>query len=117
MYWYLRVLKNYVQFSGRASRREYWMFALYNTAIGLLLYVLGHQFGGGDKPVGIYGLLVVLPAFALSIRRLHDVNRSGWWVLLALIPIVGPLGLLYFKCKAGDSSENRFGFPPFYRVL
>lgn len=117
MYWYLRVLKNYVTFTGRASRQEYWMFFLYNLAITVLLYVIGHQFGGGDKPLGIYGLCVLLPILALSVRRLHDINRSGWFVLLGAIPVIGPLVLLYFKCKVGDSGENRFGMRPFYRVL
>lgn len=112
MHWYLRAIKQYLTFRGRASRQEYWMFALYNVVISIVLYVIGHKLGGGDKPLGVYGLLILLPAFSLSVRRMHDINRSGWYILLGLIPIVGPLTLLYFKCRAGDIDENNFGAPP-----
>ncbi|EQN63143.1 inner membrane protein yhaH [Escherichia coli HVH 18 (4-8589585)] len=94
MDWYLKVLKNYVGFRGRARRKEYWMFILVNIiftfVLGLLDKMLGWQRAGGEGILTtIYGILVFLPWWAVQFRRLHDTDRSAWWALLFLIPFIG----------------------------
>lgn len=96
MDWYLKVLKNYVGFRGRARRKEYWMFILVNIiftfVLGLLDKMLGWQRAGGEGILTtIYGILVFLPWWAVQFRRLHDTDRSAWWALLFLIPSAGLL--------------------------
>lgn len=118
MNWYLYVLKNYVTFSGRARRQEYWMFFLFNMLISLGLGVL--DFIAETYSVkyemglfsGLYSLLVLLPSIAVIVRRLHDTNRSGWWILISLIPLVGVLVLLVFMCLDSQPGKNRFGVNP-----
>ena len=118
MNWYLYVLKNYVTFSGRARRQEYWMFFLFNMLISLGLGVL--DFIAETYSVkyemglfsGLYSLLVLLPSIAVIVRRLHDTNRSGWWILISLIPLVGVLVLLAFMCLDSQPGKNRFGVNP-----
>lgn len=112
MNWYLAVLKNYVGFSGRARRKEYWMFTLFNIIIALLLGVVDGLLGTGGIIGGIYTLAILLPAIAVSIRRLHDTGRAGWWFLLILIPLIGPLVLLVFMVFEGNSGDNTYGSDP-----
>ena len=109
MRWYLAVLKKYAVFSGRARRKEYWMFVLFNFLITVVLGILG-----GDQEVlaGLYSLAVLLPSLAVSVRRLHDTNRSGLWILIALIPLVGAIVLLVFLVQDSDRIENRYGASP-----
>ena len=120
MNWYLDVLKKYVVFSGRARRKEYWMFTLFNVLISIALtfldvLLLGHDMGDPES-IGIvstiYSLAVLLPSLAVSIRRLHDTDRSGWWLLIALIPLIGAIVLLVFMCLDGTRGSNRFGVNP-----
>lgn len=117
MDWYLKVLKNYVGFSGRARRKEYWMFTLFNIIVAIVLMILDRAIGTmTDQGMGmlgmLYSLLILLPSLAVSVRRLHDTDRSGWWLLLALIPILGGLVLLVFMVLEGTSGPNRFGPDP-----
>lgn len=111
MNWYVGVLKNYVGFSGRARRQEYWMFALFNTIIEVVLY-------GIDTAIGvqvlstIYMLAVLLPSLAVAFRRLHDTDRSGGWLLIAFIPFIGAIILLIFLATAGSAGTNRYGHDP-----
>lgn len=117
MDWYLKVLRNYVGFSGRARRKEYWMFVLVNFILTLVLgivdKILGWDRAGGEGILTtIYALLVFLPSLAVLFRRLHDTDRSAWWLLLILIPIVGWLIILAFNCQAGTPGENSFGSDP-----
>lgn len=118
MYWYLKVLKNYVGFSGRARRKEYWMFTLFSLIASVLLTVLDVMFGTLDAASGwgllgfLYFLAVLLPGLAVSVRRLHDIDKSGWWLLLILIPIIGALVLLVFAIMEGTRGDNRFGPDP-----
>ncbi|MBB8803996.1 DUF805 domain-containing protein [Escherichia coli] len=105
MDWYLKVLKNYVGFRGRARRKEYWMFILVNIiftfVLGLLDKMLGWQRAGGEGILTtIYGILVFLPWWAVQFRRLHDTDRSAWWALLFLIPFIGWLIIIVFNCQA-----------------
>ncbi len=112
MNWYLEVLRKYAVFDGRARRKEYWMFALFNFIIA---FVLGFIEGlvGGPGVIGlVYSLAVFIPALAVTVRRLHDTNRSGWWVLIAFVPLIGAIVLLVFMVLDSQPGENRFGANP-----
>ncbi len=117
MEWYLKVLKKYADFSGRAQRAEYWYFVLFNTIIVIILTILDAAFGlydiqsGIGLLSGIYQLGVFIPSLAVSVRRLHDIGKSGWWLLLGLIPLIGIVILIIWF--ATDSKEdNEYGPNP-----
>ncbi|HEV7491223.1 MAG TPA: DUF805 domain-containing protein [Rhodanobacteraceae bacterium] len=116
MHWYLQVLKKYRQFEGRARRSEYWYFTLFHIFILLALMLVDVVF---RKMIGLhfnpfstlYGLAVMVPNIAVNVRRLHDTDRSGWWLLLALVPLVG-LVLIVFLVEDSMTSTNRYGQNP-----
>jgi uncharacterized membrane protein YhaH (DUF805 family) len=117
MHWYLEVLKKYAVFSGRARRKEYWMFTLFNFIIAFVLGFIEGLVGiaaeTGQSVLGaIYSLAVLIPAIAVAIRRLHDTNRSGWWLLIALIPLLGAIVLLVFMVQDSDQGDNQYGANP-----
>ena len=112
MNWYLEVLKKYAVFSGRARRKEYWLFLLFNIIISIALGLIEGLAGGPGVLPGIYCLAVLLPGIAVSVRRLHDTNRSGWWLLLGLIPLVGGIVLLVFMAQDSGLGENQYGPNP-----
>ncbi|MGL6352631.1 DUF805 domain-containing protein [Aeromonas veronii] len=113
MNWYISVLKQYEVFSGRARRTEYWMFVLCNVIVMLLLGMVDKLIGGDNELISsIYSLAVLLPSLAVAARRLHDTDRSAWWLLLGLIPIIGTLVLIYFMVCNGQQGPNRFGDDP-----
>jgi|TARA_Y100001968_G_scaffold319978_1_gene352276 uncharacterized membrane protein YhaH (DUF805 family) len=111
MEWYTAVLKKYVEFQGRARRKEYWMFILFNILASIICGVIDGILGI-MLLVPLYSLAVLLPSIAVCIRRLHDTNRSGWWILISLVPFVGSIILLIFLCIEGDAGDNRFGPNP-----
>ena len=106
MHWYLDVLKKYAVFSGRARRTEYWMFFLFNVIISLVLGFLAAILSN------LYALAVLIPGLAVSVRRLHDTNRSGWWLLISLVPIVGIIVLIVFLVSDGQANDNQYGPNP-----
>ncbi|MFF3023877.1 DUF805 domain-containing protein [Gottfriedia sp. NPDC057948] len=112
MEWYLKVLKNYAVFNGRARRKEYWMFFLFNAIITIILSILQSIADIDNLLTGIYGLLTILPSLAVGARRLHDSGRSGWWLLLGIIPFIGAIILLIFFCLDSEEGDNRFGVNP-----
>lgn len=117
MNWYLAVLKNYVGFSGRARRKEYWTFLLFNILIGIVLGIIEGIVGiapESDTSVlaAIYALAVFLPALAVGVRRLHDIGRGGGWLLIGLVPIIGVIVLLVFLAKDSQSGDNEYGPNP-----
>ena len=118
MNWYLQAIRKYTVFSGRSRRSEYWYFVLFNTLIIVALTVVDVATGmysiEGDVGLlsGIYSLAVFIPSFAVTVRRLHDTDRSGWWVLLAVVPIVGVIVLIVFFATDGTPGANRFGENP-----
>jgi uncharacterized membrane protein YhaH (DUF805 family) len=117
MNWYIGVLKKYAVFSGRARRMEYWMFVLFNVLISIALAVADGMFGlmmeGGVGILGlVYSLGVLIPSIAVAARRLHDTDRSGWWLLIAFVPLIGAIVLLVFFVLDSHPGQNRFGPNP-----
>ena len=118
MNWYLEVLKKYAVFSGRARRSEYWFFVLFNVIISVILAVIDGVTGSFNPELGIgllsgiYTLAVILPSLAVSFRRLHDTNRSGWWLLLLLVPLIGPIVIIVFMATDTSPEENQYGVNP-----
>ena len=118
MSWYLKALKNYVGFSGRARRREYWFFTLFSFLVTIALSILDIIiFNLSSETVlgmftGAYALAVLMPTFAVAFRRLHDTGRSGWWFLISLVPIIGIFVLFVFLLLDSQPGENQYGpFP------
>lgn len=112
MEWYLKVLKNYVGFQGRARRKEYWMFVLFNAIVSIVLAIVESLTGLESMLTGLYSLAVLLPSLAVSVRRLHDTGRSGWWLLISLIPLIGAIVLLVFTVQDSQEGENQYGPNP-----
>ena len=117
MNWYLAVFRKYAVFSGRARRREYWIFTLVNFAVLCVITVIegvmGLAVGSPQSAISIlYGLAVLLPELAVFVRRLHDTGRSGWWLLLGLLPVLGAIVLLVFAFQDSQPGENLFGPNP-----
>lgn len=118
MRWYIKVLKQYADFQGRARRKEYWWFFLVNVLIGFGLGVIEAGAGIIDPTTGygplsgLYTLAILIPGFAVSVRRLHDTGRRGWWLLSGLVPVIGPLVLLYFFVQDSEAGENDYGPNP-----
>ncbi len=137
---YTQALKKYAVFSGRSRRREYWVFVLVNIVISLLLGWLDSTLntpafpmgtfglpvgttGPGSAPVSVdtltlgllglvYSLAVFVPSLAVTVRRLHDIGRSGWWLLLGFVPLVGSIVLLVFTLLDGQPGDNAYGPNP-----
>jgi uncharacterized membrane protein YhaH (DUF805 family) len=116
MEWYLKVLRQYVDFAGRARRKEYWMFTLVNVIISIVLASIDSVLEISVLTVGILGLIysltVLLPNLAVSVRRLHDTGRSGWWLLIGLIPLIGTIVLIVFFATEGERQPNAYGPDP-----
>ena len=118
MNWYVLALKKYMVFDGRSRRKEYWYFVLFNIIVSIVLVQLDKVSGNLNPMTGfgflstIYSLAVLLPSIGVSIRRLHDIGRSGWWLLIGLIPIIGAIVLIYFFVKDSDIGENQYGPNP-----
>jgi uncharacterized membrane protein YhaH (DUF805 family) len=114
MNWYLAALKNYAGFTGRARRKEYWMFALVNIVVYVVIAILAAV--TGSKAVfaiyAIYALAVLIPGLAVLVRRLHDTNRSGAWFFIALIPFIGGIWLLVLVASEGNQGPNQYGSDP-----
>ena len=112
MNWYLDVLKKYAVFSGRARRKEYWLFLLFNFGISIALAIIEALIGTGGLLGALYALGVFIPSLAVAVRRLHDTNRSGWWLLIGLVPLIGIIVLIVFFVQDSDAGDNTFGPNP-----
>ena len=118
MNWYLQALKQYAVFKGRARRKEYWFFALFNLIVSVVLTVVDYMTGSLDPELGvgllsgIYSLAILIPSLAVTVRRLHDTDRTGWWVLIAFIPLIGAIVLLVFMLLDSKPGDNRYGPNP-----
>jgi len=118
MDWYMKVIRNYTGFAGRARRKEFWMFSLFNLIFAIVAMILDRMLGLTIHPMPygaiyiIYGLAVLVPALAVAVRRLHDVGKSGWFLLIALIPLVGAIWLLVLDITDGNRGPNEYGPDP-----
>ena len=112
MNWYLGVLKKYAVFSGRARRKEYWLFLLINLLVALGIAIVESLIGTGGLLGSLYALGVFIPSLAVAVRRLHDTNRSGWWLLIGLIPLIGLIVLIVFFVQDSDAGDNAYGPNP-----
>lgn len=110
--WYVNVLKNYAGFSGRARRQEYWMFFLINFAIAIVVAIIDAVVGLNSILSLLYTLAVLIPSLAVAVRRLHDTGKTGWWILIAAIPLVGAIILIVFLASEGDQNPNAYGQNP-----
>ncbi|WP_010680974.1 DUF805 domain-containing protein [Acetivibrio cellulolyticus] len=117
MEWYLKVLKQYADFSGRARRKEYWMFYLFNCIIAFVL-LIPFAFINDTKVIlfiglyFIYALGVMIPSIAVLVRRLHDIDKSGWWYFISFVPFIGSIWLLVLLCTEGTRGRNSYGPDP-----
>lgn len=131
MKWYVMVWKRYAEFSGRSRRKEYWMFVLIQTLISMGIYLVGlglivARLVRHEPPVRLYVLVGVacmllfsllelaamIPSLAVSVRRLHDIGKSGWWLLIGLIPLVGAIILLIDHATDSQPGDNQYGPNP-----
>jgi len=124
---FLVAYRRYAQFEGRSDRKEFWYYVLFYVIVSAILSVIDNVLFGGrtfeasgtnwsahaDGPLtSIFGLASLIPSISVSVRRLHDIAKSGWWVLLWFIPLVGWIFLLIWYCKKGDPVANAYGEPP-----
>ena len=122
MNWYLKVLNQYSDFNSRARRKEYWMFALLNLIISLAIVGIDNALGLSFNYTGnvsgsgvfnlLYILLILIPILAVAVRRLHDIGKSCWMLLIGLIPLVGAIWLLILLLKDSEAGENKYGANP-----
>lgn len=116
MHWYLGVLKNFSDFYSRARRTEYWVFTgislLITLVLGLTDTIMGLDPSNFLTLSGLYGLIVLIPSLAVTVRRLHDIGRTGWWVLICLVPCLGLIVLLVFMCTDSQPGRNMYGENP-----
>lgn len=126
MKWFIKAFRQYADFSGRASRQEFWMFVLFNLLFamtwafvaGLLTGLFGGSFDQESRLIFMYKLIAIyyavtaVPAMAVGVRRLHDTGRSGWWMLVSLVPIAGGIWLILLMCLDGSAGDNRYGSRP-----
>ncbi|UVC09161.1 DUF805 domain-containing protein [Rhizobium sp. TH2] len=104
------LVQKYANFSGRAMRSEYWWYTLFAVVVSVVLYLIDTMLGT-QLLQPIFGLATLLPGIGVCVRRLHDLDKSGWWVLIAFIPLIGALVLLYWFCQPGTPGDNQFGPP------
>jgi uncharacterized membrane protein YhaH (DUF805 family) len=118
MEWFTEALKKYAVFSGRSRRKEYWYFVLFTVLISIALNIIDGLTGTYDSWAevgllgGIFGLAILIPSIAVSVRRLHDIDRTGWWVLISLVPLIGWIVLLVFHVQDSTPGSNRYGSNP-----
>ena len=112
MEWYLKVMKQYADFNGRARRKEYWMFVLFNFIASFILGAVDAAVGSSGALAGIYALAVFIPSLAVGVRRLHDTGKSGWMLLVAFIPVIGFIWLIVLLVMDSTPGENQYGANP-----
>lgn len=118
MSWYLAVLKKYAVFSGRARRKEFWFFVLFNIIFAVIALVIDNVLGITIEDLNygplylVYVVATILPNLGVAIRRLHDIGKSGWWILIELIPLIGSIWLIVLFARNGEPGENKYGPDP-----
>ncbi|MCE7996247.1 MAG: DUF805 domain-containing protein [Roseivirga sp.] len=118
MNWYLQVIRKYATFNGRATRQEYWTFTLINFLIAMGILIIESMFLGTFDEDGygilyiIYAFVVLLPVVAVNVRRLHDIGKPGYFLLITLIPGIGGILMLIYALRESDYGSNRYGPHP-----
>lgn len=119
IHWMIEPLRKYATFSGRSRRKEYWYFVLFYVILAVIVGTFDRGFGlrslaygGMGLAGGLISLVLLLPSLGVTVRRLHDLDRSGWWLLVGLIPIIGGIVMLVWMCSRGTDGGNRFGPDP-----
>lgn len=117
MNWYIEGFKRYFDFVGRSRRKEYWYFSLISLLVSLILGfsdifvgIYNEEYGVGLLG-SIYGLAALIPSFSVTFRRLHDIGRSAWWILILLIPLIGWIIFIIFMAQ-DSKEENKYGISP-----
>ena len=120
MQWFIYFLKNYAKFDGRAGRPEYWFYAIFSTLIFFILQflssMLGLQYSMSDlitvyTLASVWQVVTLIPSMAVGVRRMHDINRSGFWLLFLLLPLIGWLLIMIFAVLKGNDDDNDYGSP------
>lgn len=109
--WFMKVVRNYAGFSGRAQRVEYWYYALVYFLISIALEIVDSLIGFGLLGA-LFALALLVPSLAVGVRRLHDIGRSGWWLLIGLIPVIGWIVLIVFAVQDSQPGDNEYGPNP-----
>ncbi|MBM2818313.1 MAG: hypothetical protein HW401_903 [Parcubacteria group bacterium] len=113
MNYYVQVLKKYAIFKGRSQRKEFWIFLLFNALIGAILGIINIALNiNTGNIVLLYTLAIAIPSIAVTVRRLHDTGRSGWWVFIDLVPVIGLIVLLIFLAQDSQPGANKYGPNP-----
>jgi uncharacterized membrane protein YhaH (DUF805 family) len=112
LFWWKKCLRAYTKFDGRARRKEFWMFAAVNAVINIVASIIDSILGTWGIIAGLYSLAIIIPGLAVSVRRMHDIGKSGSVVFLALIPIIGAIILILWSIKEGDAGDNQYGPNP-----
>ena len=111
MDWYLMAFKKFADFSSRSRRSEYWYFVLFNFLISLVLGFVDGFLGTYILSI-LYTVVIFIPSLAVGVRRLHDTTRSGWWMLIGLVPLIGFIVLIVFFAQDGHPGSNKWGRNP-----
>lgn len=117
MKWYLEVLKKYVMCEGRARRKEYWTFILFTVFFTILASIMSYELRGFNIIFIIYLLGMIISIISVTVRRLHDIGKSGFWILLRLIPVIGSIWLLILLCTKGETGLNEYGEDPKFMIM
>lgn len=119
MSWYVIAWQRAADFSGRSRRKEYWIFNLFNAIVAIVLVLLAVAFSDEGKPstipfflVFVYGAVIFIPSLSVTIRRLHDIGKSGWWYFIGFIPLIGAIILFVFTLLDGEPNANQWGLDP-----
>ncbi len=118
MDWYLKAVRGFLDFKGRAQRKEYWFYILFYVLFAIVVSIADNLLGLANPETGagplymIYALAFLLPTIAVAVRRLHDTGRTGWWLLIAFLPVIGAIVLLVFYCLDSQPGDNKYGPNP-----
>ena len=112
MNWYMEAFRKYAQFGGRARRMEFWMFTLINVLVIFGLVFFADKALWANILLAAYAVAMFIPCIALTVRRLHDTGRSGWWIFISAVPLIGSIAMIIFEVLPGDVGDNGYGPDP-----
>lgn len=116
--WYKKPFQKFLEFEGRSRRKEYWTFVLVNLVISMILGGSGGIFGTGMGTLsGLFSLIILIPSITVGVRRLHDTGRTGLWLLVGFIPVIGLLILIFFMIQDSEPGSNQYGPNPKASVI